>query len=189
MEIIQIKCPNCGAKLRAKMVEGIEKKSPICPVCKEKSPFNDYIKVSPNANEGATDYGAITKSSNANEIGQLRVVGDPENKVYKLKEGKNIVGRKATTTNATLQLEMPAGGNRVSREHFIINVNPISPHTYRHSISLYKQQVNETFVGDIELEYGICLVLKHGDLIRIPGMTLRFECQSTDACDSEETIL
>ena len=186
VQTINLKCPHCGAKLRAKMVEGIEKKSPICPICKEKSPFADYIKDTAHKDESATDYGITTNANATQALGHLRVVNDAKATIYNLQEGKNIIGRKASVTNATIQLELPAGANRISREHIVINVVKTVPNVYKHSVSLYKQQVNETFVCDIELEYGICLVLKHGDIIKMPDITLRFECKDDEVEEATE---
>lgn len=186
VQTINLKCPHCGAKLRAKMVEGIEKKSPICPICKEKSPFTEFIKDTVRKDESATDYGIATNSNATQALGHLRVMNDEKATIYNLQEGKNIIGRKASVSNATIQLELPAGANRISREHIVINVVKTAPNIYKHSVSLYKQQVNETFVCDIELEYGICLVLKHGDVIKMPDITLRFECKDEEAEEATE---
>lgn len=41
-EKIIIKCPCCGRLLTLKEQEGIESKYVVCPICKNKAPFNEY---------------------------------------------------------------------------------------------------------------------------------------------------
>ncbi len=43
--LIKIKCPWCSAVLTVKDFEGIESKSVTCPVCKQKSPFTKFKKI------------------------------------------------------------------------------------------------------------------------------------------------
>lgn len=42
-DFIQIKCPCCGAVLKVKHQDGLERASITCPVCKSKARFVDYI--------------------------------------------------------------------------------------------------------------------------------------------------
>lgn len=44
-EIIQIKCPFCGAVLSVKNIPDIESKNVTCPICKHKYPFSQFKRV------------------------------------------------------------------------------------------------------------------------------------------------
>lgn len=175
LETVSIKCPHCGAKLRAKMTAGLEQKNVTCPVCKERSPFTAFIKEEPKVENLSTDYGVAIEKNQSSRLGHIRILDDENSIKFELKLGKNVVGRKAAASNADIQIPLPAGCNKVSREHFVIEVIKTETDSYKHCISLFKQKVNETFVEDVELEYGICLVLNHGDKIKMPGISLIFE--------------
>ncbi len=44
-----------------------------------------------------------------------------------------------------------------------------------HYVYINKEQVNPTYIGNCQLEYGDRLVLNHNDIIKLPDMELRFE--------------
>jgi hypothetical protein len=46
---------------------------------------------------------------------------------------------------------------------------------YVHTVSLYKEKVNETYVGENLLEFGDMVVLSPRDELRLPDATLIFE--------------
>ena len=71
----------------------------------------------------------------------------------------------------------------MSRNHLVVEVKKVPGKGFVHCVSLYKDKVNETKVNDTQLEYGDCVVLKNGDLLRLPDATLVFEIPDDEKTD------
>lgn len=89
-----------------------------------------------------------------------------------LHEGRNIVGREASTSSATVRV--PNTYMRISREHIIIDVKAVG-NAYKHEIRLFKKEVNATMLNTTTLADGDVFVLNDGDTIKLPDLTIRFE--------------
>lgn len=130
---------------------------------------------------GSSDPGAgsASKSIPTNTvIGTLKVIGSTE--PFQLKKGRNVIGRKATSSGADIQI--PTGNSKtVSREHLVIDVKDIPGAGITHYVSLYKENVNRTFIGPEQLMPGDVIKLKSGDIIRLHDITLKFEIIDPDA--------
>lgn len=192
--MIKIKCPFDGAILTVKKQMGMETKSVTCPVCHNRYPFTQF-KVIGEASMSYHDspntcypHSSISNPKSAPEptqfpsgnytIGQL--VDISTGRVWKLMPGCNIIGRKASKSSATIQIE--TGDNRsMSREHIVIEVKKVMG-GFVHNLALFKEKVNKTQIGANELLYGDKIILAHGNLITLPGVTLKFEIP-----DEEET--
>ncbi len=157
--IIRIKCPFDGAVLSVREQTGIETKTISCPVCRNKYPFTQYERILPQ-----TDI--------FDSLGVITVVGTGHS--YRLKTGRNIIGRMAQKSEADFQIDT-AGKLMMSREHIVIDVKQNPGNRFVHIISLYKEKVNPTFINNKQLLYGDCMTLNHGDVIGLPDATLRFE--------------
>lgn len=183
----KIKCPCCGAILAVKMQPGIENKTITCLVCKESSPFKSYKVVIDKKSDEHTEYPdkgydehtSYSSSEDTNmrsglnfTLGRLQVLNLPTS-AYRLKTGRNVIGRKASASTADFQI--PVEGKRMSREHLVIEVKKVQGKGFVHYASLYKQKVNETLINQERLEFGDCIVLKHGDTIKLPDATITFE--------------
>lgn len=94
------------------------------------------------------------------------------NKTFTLREGHNIIGRNGEGTEADFKIDTP-NEKRISREHIIIDVVR-DGRIYNHAVKLYKKEVNITYVNGSRLEYGDSVILKDGDNIELPGVTLQF---------------
>lgn len=186
-EIIKIKCPYCGAVLSVKNQAGIESKSVTCPICKQKSPFRDFKKVVDKVNDENTQYpGSDEKTSYQYSsdpgtdigtglnftLGKLRVM--PSGQSFQLKPGRNIIGRRATNSSADFQI-LTDGSKRLSREHLIVEVKKVPGKGFVHYASLCKEKINKTYIGNELLEYGDCIVLNHGEIIKLPDVNVKFE--------------
>lgn len=192
-EIIQIKCPFCGAVLSVKNQPGIETKNVSCPICKQKSPFTQFKRVTPGGaagddslteypqHEEHTQYIAKEQTEIKSQnliIGQLRI--NDSGVKFQLKPGRNVVGRKASKSEADFQIE--TGENRnMSREHIAIEVKKVPGKGFMHFLMLCKERINKTFIGNDPLLYGDRIVLNHGDIIRLPDCTLKFEIPDEEA--------
>lgn len=192
-EIIKIKCPFDGAVLSVKNQPGIETKNVTCPICHNKYPFTKFKRVTEEEfpiisrtwqdSEEKTSY-AIGKEESSGRhsmndtIGNIRVMHDGS--TYQLKEGKNVIGRKASKSTADFQVET-GDGRSMSREHIVIEVKDVPGKGMVHYISLFKPVVNPTFIGEEPLLYGDCVILENGDLIRMPDAELKFEIPDPEA--------
>ena len=132
MQTKRVKCPKCGVMLEVNNSKNEVQKVIICPKCKTKLKVNFppqqepieaptvYGTPKPTGNGGATQLGGGL--SGATILGgvpsgstqyvapsQNKATGTPyllyEGKKYSLQEGKNIVGRKAKTSEASVQIE------------------------------------------------------------------------------------
>lgn len=202
-ECIDIKCPFCSATLRIKNTPGIETKNIKCPNCNKSNAFTEFKPVAPKKtvskpvashsqtdDDPGTDYvgkGGHGKSGEDTVVpvlnqtpGMLRDLGNGQS--YQLKPGLNIVGRKANSSKADIQIDT-GDKNFMSRQHIVIDVKKI-PKGYVHHLKLYQEKVNETLVNNQKLTYGDCIVLNHGYTIKLPDAVLVFELP-----DEERTIL
>jgi hypothetical protein len=175
----KIKCPHCSAILKIAIADDAEtNKIIICPVCHEKKPLSQYLKYEPKVVEGTaypsdkkTDLGGTEFENKKTCIGMLVIesIGKP----CILKEGRNVIGRDSDSSKADIKINT---GNkcRMSREHFVIDVKNEPQMGWVHRASLYKERVNSTYVNDEKLEYGDCVILNHGDIIKFPDCTVEF---------------
>lgn len=180
MKIIQIKCPWCSAVLSVKYQEGLETAFVRCPVCKRKSAYSQFKPYSAPL-EDSTCYpaglGKEVNTSLPSPIGRLFIPSTGSS--YHLSEGLNIVGRSASISKATIGLNV-GSNKRISREHIVINIVNVPGRGLLHTISLYKERVNQTSVNGELLTFGDDIILKHGDIINLPDLDVRFEIPDPD---------
>ena len=189
-------------------------KSLTCPVCGTKNRFIDFRNVTPkqevnqdpdteyeNGNkykkeQEKTQYQqtkehtqyqqqgrdtGIVSSLNQKNIGLIHIFD--ANLTFQLKPGRNVIGRKSANSRANFQIH--TGEKRsMSREHILIDVKNHPSKGLIHCVSLCKEKVNKTFVGSEQLLYGDCIILKPGDIIKLPDAVLIF-----DIPDEERTII
>lgn len=184
----KIKCPRCGAVLAVKAQQGIENKTVTCPVCKESSPYKSYRSVNVRRSDDETCYPGkendghnVYENKEETEIGGVQNftlgclrVPNLRNWTCRLNPGRNVIGRKASASSADIRIPIEEG-RRTSREHLIIDVKKVPRKGLVHYASLYKPEVNETFINHERLEYGDCVILKDGDKIVLPDATVIFE--------------
>lgn len=192
-EKIQIKCPFDGALLSVTYKPGIETKTLTCPICKHKYPFTQFKRVTPGPQTSAEDPGTDYPGSHEEEhtsyghhpgkeetevgtanytLGKVKIPATGVS--YQLRPGRNVIGRKGAKSTADFQIDT-ADKRSMSREHLVIEAKKVPGHGYMHYVSLFKEKVNKTYVGNEPLLFGDCLVLNHGDELRLPDATLKFE--------------
>ena len=168
--------------------ENVENKAVTCPICKERSPLVQFKVLGepvsnpapqpkpapqPGQNSSSTEFDPGTIINLTNTPGILVRIDESAEDIV-LKVGKNVIGRKVSIeTNADFMIATP-GKNRLSREHLVIEVKQAGNNGFVHNVSLYKEKVNDTYVGTEKLEYGDCLRLEEGDIIKLPDATLKF---------------
>lgn len=181
---MKIRCPHCGAVLKVLAKSGIENKTITCPACKESSLFKNYKQIIQNEEETKVHYKNDEKTQYASDkvsaIGCLRIKGS-SGKSYPLVKGKNLVGRKADSSSARIQL---IADNHMSREHLLIEVMEVEGQGLVHYLSLAKEAVNPTWINNERLLFGDSVILEPGAEIKMPSsVTLVF-----DMVDKDSTI-
>lgn len=192
---MNIKCPHCGKILLIKQQITDFSRVITCPVCKESSALSNFRILDNNRQPqgdhtqyggqgGRTDFNDCTHFDETQAtghtnygnslIGSLTITGTPQASPCKLIIGKNIVGREWPGNSITnIQIPTP-GKNRMSREHLVIEVKEVAGKGIVHYASLYKQNVNPTFINKERLMFGDCVILRDGDLIDLPDASLKF---------------
>lgn len=196
-EIIQIKCPFCGAVLSVKNIPDIDKKNVTCPICKQTNRFVNYKPVTPNTDVGkkATGNNAFNQKRNyendANDatqygpmnftIGRLKLHGS--DLVYQLKPGINEIGRMSKNSNVDFQIDT-GESRRMSRKHLVVEVVKENHKGFVHYVSLSKENVNPTTVDGNPMCYGVDkVILNNGAIIKLPDAELRFEIPDEEATE------
>lgn len=181
MSEIKIKCPSCGKILRVPDKPNIEKGVITCPICKEKHVVGNCERFNPQPSAEETQYGNVRKTFGGDEtligggdqtrIGVSQSVGvgrliDNNGTEYQLMAGVNTIGRKATTSNATLQIDTT--DRYMSRSHAIIKVNA-GMHIIRNH-----ENKNPSYVNGKMMLGNDQLVLNDGDNIKLGNTVLIF---------------
>lgn len=192
METKRIKCPSCGVLLDVRNSHNESVKIITCPQCKAQLRvlFSQQQKpVSPSCGEtqyvagngGETQYVnqdnsetryAGSFSSNPDETvyaGKKEVVVTPGSLTYNgqsylLSFGENVIGRKASTSQATVQIA--TDDRYMSRQHLVIQVIKVSSDRVRVVVSNYHNK-NASYVNGQLLNEGDQLVLSDGSTIKM----------------------
>ena len=194
-QIGRIKCPHCGTVLKVKLnfFSGEDKKI-TCPACKESSMFSQFTQLSSpsrietpsntaNYDKTVFNHNPAQKNENclntdinnrAEKVAFLKVQGT--NISHQLIPGKQLVGRQAISSNAQIQINT-GESKRLSREHLVIELQKDATDNLKCIASVYKEQQNATFINNDKLEYGDRIILKNGDIVRLPDVSLLFECE------------
>lgn len=172
-EIIRIKCPNCGAVLSVKNMVGLETKTIPCPICKKPSHFGAYKKADApmpvGVGEDCTDLGGETSFREKGlVVGKLVAMHNKQH--YPLCEGVNVIGRKANTSVATIQIV--TDDKKMSRQHAVIEVKK-TPKAYIHRLKNH-QNKNATYINLQLLEDGDVVVLNGGEHLKMGETVLLF---------------
>ena len=192
METKRIKCPSCGVLLDVRNSQNEAVKMITCPQCKAQLRVNFLPKqqhassplagetqyVNPKAGEtqyvnrdnGETRY-VGQSSSNEKEtmyVGKKEIASPGylsfEGQKYPLELGNNVVGRKASTSQATVQI---ATDDRcMSRQHLNINVIKDSADKVRVVVSNERNK-NATYINGQLLNEGDKLFLTDGSTIKM----------------------
>lgn len=191
MNEMKIKCPNCGERLKVKLKTPNMDINIPCPTCKISSPLKSYIKLTEQQQaEEHTEYPkneeeTIIGTYVVNDIiGQLKVQNTLLSP-FPLKMGRNVIGRKAKSSTADIQIPIQIEErSRTSREHLIIDVDKVKGKGIVHYLSLYpKKKINETLLNGEKLSSIDRIPLKSGDIVTLPDVILIF-----DIPDEEGTV-
>lgn len=190
MQIKKIQCPNCQVVLEVKNSKNEEIKYFNCPQCKsplqvkfppQQEPMEAHTFLAnppkPSGNDGETQLGGaafgatqLVRPSNDSKERQTKKAQILFGGVsYPLEEGMNIVGRKGTTSKATVQIE--TADRYMSRQHCCITVTPLPDGDIKVVLGNY-QNKNLTTVDGLPIETGDEIRLTDGNAITMGQTTV-----------------
>lgn len=191
MEVKRVKCSNCGIILEVKNSKNEAVKLITCPQCKAplrvrfqpQQPLEVETilpgrqqRVAPQ-NDGETLLGG-RQDSERTILGQGRQQGAATaclvlaGQQYVLRQGANTVGRKAQTSQATLQL--PVSDPYMSRHHLQITVS-VLPNGKLKAVISNDRNKNITSINGVELPHDEAIVLSNGDRIVMGKTTVVYQ--------------
>ena len=160
MQTVRIKCPGCQAVLEIKNSQGLPEKQFNCPKC------GKSLKVQFKKN--VTDDTELTDlPKHQNFTSCMLLLGGRE---YELNIGMNIVGRKATSSNADIQLDTT--DLYMSRRHARINMRRMGDMSIRVELS-NSENKNATYVNGHILEQEDTIILHDNDVIKMGETDVR----------------
>lgn len=189
MQTKRIKCPKCGVVLDVKNSKNEEVKQITCPSCKtllqvkfqpQQEPIEAKTFYAP-PKQPVADNGATQLAGGS--FGATQLVMSPKKETsrvnlqyggisYPLEEGRNIVGRKASTSTATIQIE--TADRYMSRQHCSITVTSLPDGTKKVVLSNY-QNKNQTTIDGLPVETGDVIRLIDGNSITMGHTTITFK--------------
>lgn len=181
MEIKRITCPSCGILLDVKNSKNEAVKLIHCPQCKVPlqvkfgtAPVEDNGKTRP-VNDGDTHKTHLLneKSSSSNSSDDTLHRQTPylecNGQRYKLAMGINIVGRKASTSNATVQID--TNDRYMSRMHARIQISLLPTGQIRATIT-NERNMNTTLLNEQPLSDNDVMILTKGSRIQMGDTTV-----------------
>ena len=188
MQAKRIKCPKCGVVLEVKNSKNEEVKQITCPSCKTIL----QVKFQPQQEpiEAKTFYAPSKQSADngatqlvGGSFGATQLVMPPKKETskaslqyggvsYSLEEVQNIVGRKASTSTATVQID--TADRYMSRQHCRITVTTLPDGTKKAVLSNY-QNKNQTTVDGQSIDIGDEIRLTDGNSITMGHTTITFK--------------
>ena len=192
MQIKTVKCPNCKAVLDVKNSKNEQVKQITCPSCKTLLKVKFAPPVSSNepleahtfyavpklaVNDGSTQLtvgvaGATQLASSASSESRKTAKLVFGGKEYELAEGDNIIGRKANSSTATVQIE--TADRYMSRQHCKITIKSLPDGTQKVILTNYRNK-NSTSVDNQEIASGDEIRLTEGNSITMGKTTVTFK--------------
>lgn len=182
MNLIQVKCPYCGAILGLKEQADIERKSFKCPNCSERVKYTQFKQLNkPSVDDDektdlAGDATEIVSVPVQRKMAGVLKLNDGQR--YPLSKGINVIGRKANSSTATVQIAV--SDMRMSRSHGIIEVDDLS--NGKRIFQYYNaKNKNKTYVNGVVVNEGDRIILHDGDKIQMADTLLHFTlCDESD---------
>ena len=189
MQTKRIKCPKCGVVLDEKKKKNEEVKQIICPSCKtvlqvkfqpQQEPMEAKTFYAP-PKQPVADNG--TTQLVGGSFGATQLVMSPKKEAskailqfggvsYPLEEGQNIIGRKASTSKARVQIE--TADRYMSRQHCSITISTLPDGTKKAVLSNYLNK-NQTTIDGLPIETGDSIRLIDGNSITMGHTTVTFK--------------
>lgn len=186
MQIKRIQCPHCNVVLDVKNSNNETTKQIRCPNCnktlqvkfQQEQVLEAHTFLGPKVGgiDGTTQYGGgingRTQLACPTSFERSNVRLELDGKDYPLVEGKNIIGRKGSSSEATVQLD--TSDRYLSRQHCQIIVTRLPDGTMKAVLSNYMNK-NRTTVNNQLIEEGDEIRLADGYTITMGHTTVRFK--------------
>lgn len=174
---IFIVCPECRQQLSFNEVPGYQNMVVECPKCHFKANASVYqsgsqARGAQGADETATQLVDPPKSNL--DAGQIRVKGTDE--VFPLKPGSNVIGRRAQSGNADIQI---ANDMYMSRRHVQIDVVKKAGGYAHHLVEINSKNVVK--LNGKPINRGDILVLNFGDVVTLGNTDIILESHDEEA--------
>lgn len=171
---IYIVCPECHQQLSFNEVPGYQNMIVECPKCHFKA--NASVYQSGEQARGADDVPTqlVFAPRTTLDIGQIRVVST--NEIQWLKEGRNVIGRRAETGTADIKI---SNDMYMSRRHVQIDVVKKAG-GYEHRLVEIGSK-NIIYLNNNPIKRGDILVLKFGDVLTLGRTDIVIESNSDEA--------
>ena len=163
MESKKIKCPGCGVILEVRNSNNEAVRTFRCPRCKV------GLQVTFREEEPATVLGN-KQQGNARQSHPRLLYGGEE---FALCDGRNVVGREAQSSQATVQIPTP--DHFMSRHHAVVMVSALADGSRKAVLCCY-QNKNALIVDGQPLEPGDEVRLHDGCRITMGETTVTFKC-------------
>lgn len=187
MQIKRIQCPKCGVVLDVKNSKNEEMKQINCPKCKtllqvrflpQQKPVEAHTFYAPQrqaANAGATQLaGGLSAETQLQSLAKKPKVAKLifEEVEYALNKGRNIIGRKASTSSATIQIE--TNDRYMSRMHIVITISALPDGSVK-AVLCNDKNKNETRVNGQPVVAGDMIRLEDGNTITMGKTTITYK--------------
>ena len=165
-----IQCPSCGLVMAINFSPAVLQKTLVCPNCHTSRKVAEYLlyrEPTKKNNEGSTQVvrNALPKQAQLTDLSTGRS--------YSLQQGKNTLGRKAGTSDATIQIETT--DSFMSRNHIGIDVENQNGGIY--CVLYNTRNRNKTLVNGNRVEEGDRIELQNGTIITLGNTQLKFTLQ------------
>ena len=174
---IRIVCPECSQMLSFNEVPGYQNMIVECPKCHFKANASIYLSGAyARGGQGADDVPTqlVFAPRTTLDVGQIRVVAT--NEIQWLKEGSNIIGRRAETGNADIKI---SNDMYMSRRHVQIDVVKKAG-GYEHRLVEIGSK-NIIYLNHKPIRRNDILVLKFGDVLTLGKTDIVLESNSDEA--------
>ena len=177
MQTKRIQCPQCGVVLDVKNSKNEIVKQITCPSCnsplqvsfeKQQEPLVAHTYLAPKKNP--TTGGETQLATPKQQSSSASLVYKDVN--YPLEDGQNIIGRKGSSSMATIQIA--SEDRTMSRQHCCIQVSSLPDGSKKAVLSNY-QNKNMTIVDGQEMEDGDEIRLTDGNRITMGQTTITFK--------------
>lgn len=196
MEIKRIQCPVCKAVLEVKNSTGVAERLITCPMCKSQLKVRFHPQAQQEPLEAHTVLGGARRESCETQLGSIgsektqlgsgssetQLLGGSSpaahrqrtpvlmlnGREYPLKTGKNVIGRKANSSTANIQID--TNDRSMSREHSTIDVTVFSGQDIKAVLRNDKNK-NPTYVNGQVMAPIDAIILSSGCTIKM-GQTI-----------------
>ncbi len=174
----KLQCPACKCILEISDYHGSDQVVIQCPSCKTRNKMCDFIKnpvVQPKPAPKAPDCATqLAFGGSGSDAGRTQYLMDLRSGArFTLSMGRNLVGRRATSSVSVADIQIDTKDMGVSRSHFYVELHCMDDGKIKAVLSNAKNK-NTTFVNNELIEGEDKIVLHNRDLIKISQTELKY---------------